>query len=328
MSQPRQAPRSSRFVVVGAGAIGMLYAARLAAAGLETELWARSRAQAAQLDARGIELIDREGSREIAIPARAATDAPGAPADVVLLTVKQPDIDDALISTVMRAGRPGALLLCLQNGIGHMPGLRAAMPGWRAAAVVTTDGALRLGGRAVRHTGTGRLWIEDTDGLECPIRIREGDMTQKMLVRQLKNAGIDAVLSKKMKDRIYQKLLLNAVINPLTALYGVKNGRLPDDPARALLMRRLHEEAFLVLHTDGMSGGEEAWARLHEVCRATADNESSMLQDIRRGRRTEVDWINGGIVALARQYGLAAPLHEAMVTLVRTLEGAADGPST
>lgn len=302
-----------KLLIIGAGAIGMLYAARLAAGGQTVRILTRTSEQAEALRVEGIQWRGSAAHGHETVPASAATtDLEGFGPDAVLLTVKQVHIDDGLIRKLASLVPQAAEMYCLQNGIGHLERLRAELPGHRILAAVTTDGALRVGQREVRHTGAGELWLE-----EIPSGEAEAAERQKKLLVAMKKAGISAFLSNQMENRMYRKLLLNSVINPLTALFGVKNGELPDDPERLAVMRALHEETAAVLKQAGLLLDGDEWERLLALCRLTADNESSMLRDVRSGRPTEVDWINGGVVGLARQLGLNAPLNEEIVAQVK-----------
>ncbi|GBF75459.1 hypothetical protein PA598K_03872 [Paenibacillus sp. 598K] len=302
-----------RIWIIGAGAIGMLYAARLAAGGTVVRLLTRTPEQAEALRVEGIKWSGSAAHGHEAVQASAIVEElEDFGPDAVLLTVKQVHIDDRMILKLASLVPQTADIYCLQNGIGHLERLRAELPGHRILAAVTTDGALRVGQREVRHTGVGELWLE-----EIPSADREAAERQKKLLVAMKKAGIGVFLSNQMENRMYRKLLLNSVINPLTALFGVKNGELPDDPERLAVMRALHEEAAAVLQRAGLPLDGDEWERLLALCRLTADNESSMLRDVRSGRPTEIDWINGGVVALARQLGLETPLNEAIVAQVK-----------
>ena len=147
----------------------------------------------------------------------------------------------------------------------------------------------------------------------------ESDQMQKMLAEALDHAGIDAKLSNEMSNRLYHKLLINAVINPLTAIYGVTNGDLPQDPMRKKLMAALHAESEAILKAVGWRHDEDSWERLLTICKQTASNESSMLRDVKAGRMTEVDWINGGIAELAKRFNMQSPLNDAMTAIIKSL---------
>ncbi|MFS0727595.1 ketopantoate reductase family protein [Paenibacillus sp. 1P07SE] len=298
-----------RCLIIGGGAIGLLYGAKLAIGGSQAYVCTRTASQAAILREAGIELAAQGTIRRVEVEAEAAEHIIGDrlrffAAEAVLLTVKQYQLTGQLLDCLERAVLPGTPVYCLQNGIGHLELLRGALPQLTFRAAVTTDGALRTGLNAVKHTGAGELWLEAADS-----NLNETER-QKMLVSTMKKAGIAVFLSKQMKDRMYRKLLLNSVINPLTALYGVKNGELPEAPDRLAHMKLLYDETAAILHAAGMELRGDEWEQVLALCRLTADNESSMLRDVRSGRQTEIDWINGGVAALARRLGLTAPHNE------------------
>lgn len=280
-------------------------------------LLTRTASQAVALSEHGI-VLEEEGVRStIAVSAEALDETTGSRAaagDWIWLTVKQTHLREPLLGALFRLAGNGARILAMQNGIGHLELLREALPGGTLYAAISTEGALRIHETAVRHTGYGSL----TFGL-WPEGAPEADPAQKMLLQLLEAAGITAFLSNDMHNRVYHKLLINAVINPLTAIYGVTNGKLPEDEGRMALMKALHAETLRVLQAAGMRDEGDSWERVIGVCRLTAENESSMLRDVRAGRVTEIDWINGGISSLASKYGLPSPLNDAVTAIVKAL---------
>jgi 2-dehydropantoate 2-reductase len=309
-----------RIYVVGAGAIGLLYASRLSRSGIPVTLVTRTAEQAAAVNERGVLLEEKGVWSEIAVQAAAFDDlsgggaAPAGEGDWIWLTVKQPHLREPLLGALRRLAGERARVIAMQNGIGHLDLLRGELPDVSLYAAISTEGALREHETAVRHTGEGSL----TFGL-WPEGAPEHDPAQKMLLQLLEAAGISSFLSNEMHNRVYHKLLVNAVINPLTAIYGVSNGKLPEDGVRLALMKALHAESLRILQAAGMQDDGDSWERLIDVCRQTAANESSMLRDVKAGRTTEVDWINGGISSLARKYGMPSPLNDAVTAIVKAL---------
>ncbi len=119
---------------------------------------------------------------------------------------------------------------------------------------------------------------------------------------------------------IYRKLLINAVINPLTAIWRIPNGELLASEGRLQLMRELFREATMVYDACGVTYDEDAWDNILEVCRITAGNISSMLADVLASRTTEIRWINGSLVEMAERTGTSVPLHRWICQLVEGIK--------
>lgn len=311
--------RMMRWLIIGGGAMGLLYAARLAIGGHEVQVGTRTSRQAEILRTRGIELATPEGTTQIGVQAEAMEHRSIAAwrefrPDAVMLTVKQYHVTSELVRWLGEHLPEQTPVYCTQNGIGHLERLRTELLTLQVLAAVTTEGALRTGLRNVRYTGAGELWLE----MEPPQGKKEPNR-QKMLLAAMEKAGIAVYLSNQMEDRMYRKLLFNCVINPLTALYGVKNGELPEDRARLAHMKALYEETATILHAAGMELHGDEWNGVLKLCRRTSDNESSMLRDIRSGRPTELAWINGGVIELAHRSGFRAPVNEEIVARIASL---------
>lgn len=324
-----------RIDIIGGGAIGLLYAAKLAWSGEEVTVWTRTEKQSDQISRRGISLLhveEKQSARTVAVSSewlhakRLSTDKLGN-LSWVLLAVKQTAINDELLHllrTMAQMACGGISIVCLQNGIGHLEKLRRALIGTPIYAAVTTEGARREDERTVIHTGMGELWISEKaeDGYNYDVRRAS---LQNLLLPTLNKAGFRTFLSNEMENRIYQKLLINAVINPLTALFNVVNGELPNDERRLKWMRALHNETKLILLSAGMKDTGDSWNRLLDVCRLTSGNVSSMLTDVRAGRETEIEAISGAITKLAARYGMPSPLNQAMAALIEACEPKPEG---
>ncbi|MFF2094358.1 ketopantoate reductase family protein [Paenibacillus sp. NPDC058174] len=319
-----------RIDMVGGGAIGLLFAARLAAAGAAVTVWTRTESQAAALTAVGISYRDgEEGSHrfQARVSGRCLTNLTESLAESerpdeehwVVLAVKQSHLNEQLLLRLERLVSSGTRILCLQNGVGHIEKLAGAVSGALLYAGVTTEGAKRFGETGVIHTGHGQLFWGPMrlNGSESD---KKGEKSQNLWIKTLESAGFSATLSNDMNSRIYEKLLINAVINPLTALYDVTNGELPANPQRKQLMHALYAETVEILTADGLVLESDGWQKVLGVCQATFGNVSSMLADVRAGRVTEIEWINGGVSRIAARIGLRSPLNDAICTLVSQLQ--------
>lgn len=312
--------------IIGAGAIGKLLAAGLAILQphIRLLLVTHHRNQADAVNGDGL-VLRRDGHDEIR-SVRAITwedygaIGPDETADAAFLAVKQQHLTAAMLETVTRNVGPGGIVAAWMNGIGHERLLSRAPGINRSALAVTTEAALSRGPAAVEYTGRGQTAVGLlADGLPA------AENTLREVVKCLNQAGFAARLSNDIGTEAWNKLVINAVINPLTAIYGISNGDLPASPALRRKMRLLFQEARAVAACAGVHVDHALWDKLLEVCRTTAHNRSSMLQDVMAGRKTEVEWINGSIIRLAERCGLDVPGHRAVFDAVRGLENNRNG---
>lgn len=327
--------------VVGAGSIGLMIAAKVALSGTAVHIWTRTAEAAAQLSHNGIRFTDNNGCTSVVNVSASSLDS-NIPEQIVassnryiLLCVKQTALTETLFQQLERIiggkqHRGVVAIIALQNGMGHLQLLANELPQTAIWAAMLTHGAKRSSTTAVTHTGVGEVWISSTAEPQAKrsasLDRREhltldGDKMQEKLLHMMNKAGLMVKLSNEMYNHLYEKLLLNAVINPLTALYDIPNGALPVAPTRQLLMKQLCEETYAILQLVGLPavGVEFYWRKVLMICENTASNISSMLADVRAGRETEIMAINGFVVTIARQHRLSAPLNTAMVELVQVL---------
>ena len=323
--------------ILGGGAIGMLLGAKLALSGCAVQLWTRTEEQARLIRERGVRLATLRENEEMAVPVRAFSfaEAPAPFSGILLVCLKQTAITDELLRELDRKLAKEAGVVLFQNGIGHAERFAAALKGRRIAAAVTTEAALRTGEASVRHTGHGETWLglwpdaaagADSGagsahaGANGEQASPAGEDLPRRAAEMLKKAGFSVHLSNSIRDRMFKKLLINAVINPLTALWRIRNGDLPGSPERLAVMEALHRETFGILRLHGFEADwRELWEELLRVCEKTACNRSSMLQDVLGGRATEIDALNGAVCRLAREAGAGAPWNEAVTALVKAI---------
>ncbi|WP_374480362.1 ketopantoate reductase family protein [Zoogloea sp.] len=279
--------------IIGAGALGLHFAARLAAQG-PVAVIARNPERAAVLRV-GVAI----GAQRYVPDVFAPEDAPDA--DWVLVLVKAADTADAARTAQAMAPRG---VLSLQNGlIGDM--LAAGCGAIPVDQGITTEGAFR-DGACVVPSGAGETLVPP--GFEA-------------VAAALAAAGFRTRVEPDIAAARLAKLLVNVAINPLAALFRVPNGALLEVPHRGLL-DALVEEAWPVLRAAGLQvDADAARARVHAVALATAGNRASMLQDVLAGRRTEIDAITGTLLDMAAAQGAELPTHRAVFTLVKRLEG-------
>lgn len=313
-----------KVVVVGAGAVGSLFGARLALAGHSVLLVGRPE-HVAKIQAHG--LIVRGRTEERVELAATATLPTPTEADAVLLTVKTFDLASASEELSRAVPRPVPTLLP-QNGLGVELVARSGLArgGWPAPEAFTVRAvhsvpATLVAPGVVREAGSGEVLLPDLRSAGAlALRIR--------LFRDLLSAAGFTVRTVREFDReVWRKALVNAAINPVTAVRGVPNGRLLNGPLRSEALALL-TEARRAARAAGFDFSEaEILQDFERVARATAENRSSMLQDLDRGRPTEIEAISGELLRVAAAHDLDLPVTRRMVDEVhRRARVAADRP--
>lgn len=307
-----------KVIVIGPGALGCLLAAKLSRA---NEVWLldHKAGRAEQLASSGVLLEEASQVVLCRVFATADPESVGG-ADLALLCVKSHQVEAAVMAAAPALRQTG-LLLALANGIGHLDVLPELCQGRCWGVGVTTQGATLAGPGRVIHRGEGLTKI----GL-LPGKGEAGEpdpACRKRLVlaaETLTQAGIPTKVFADILPALWGKLLVNAGINALTAIHDCPNGALLDSSRLADQMAAAVREGALVAAELGIDPGGDPEAEVREVCRATATNVSSMLQDVRAGRPTEIASINGALVRMARSLGVAVPVNEELVRQVLALE--------
>ncbi len=291
----------SHWHIVGAGAIGCLFADTLRLAGCTTTLVMRPGHAATQLAL----VVERDGSRSehcfnAVSPERAE------PITRLLVTTKAYDVRDAVAGVAHLVSDDGCVLL-MANGMGFAEQVREDWPELDVFCGTTTEGAYRVGPQHIRHAGRGETRIG-----------REGTARQPPWFAQLADALDNCLWDPHIEAALWTKLTVNCVINPVTALHRCRNGELGSDKALAAEVALLCDEVAAVSAAAGFAGVADALpATVNEVIAGTADNRSSMLQDMEAGRRTEIDYINGYLLRVAERHGIDAPRNRALLDRIK-----------
>jgi 2-dehydropantoate 2-reductase len=302
---------TTRIAVVGVGAMGSLFGGKLSTVADVTLLdpWAE---HVAAMQQGGLRIVELDG-REVTIPVTATTD----PAAV-------PEVDLAIIFVKAHATRqasqwargflaPDGLALTLQNGVGNAETMAEVLGADRVVAGVTSHGATLLGPGTVRHAGKGPTHIATRS--EVAERL-------SAIATVFEQAGFEVHLSDNLDSLVWGKLVINVGINALTGILRVPNGQLVEIPAASELMAQVVAEAVAVCRAKGIIlPYDDPLDRVQAVARATATNRASMLQDVLRGVPTEIGVINEAIVREGKRLGVATPVNEFVVTIIRAIEG-------
>ena len=231
--------------------------------------------------------------------------------DLIVLAVKSYDTSTAL--KVIKKMESTATILSLQNGLDNEIRIAEAIGKERTLGGVTSHGITFVESGHVQHAGTGETIIGELDGKETG--------SVRKVCQALTSIGIETRISKIINSEIWTKGIVNAGINPLTALTRLHNGYLLKIPWLTRLLENTCQECIAVAQKAGIDlQGCDIIEKTKNVARLTGENKSSMLQDIERGRRTEIDSINGRIVEVGKKHGVKTPINSALVALVKGIE--------
>ncbi|NOY98051.1 MAG: 2-dehydropantoate 2-reductase [Chloroflexi bacterium] len=293
-------------LIVGTGALATLFAARFSAAGADVTMLGTWPDGLRALHRDGARLVDADGV-EHAHPVRAVDDPAkcrGARHALVLVKAWQTERAARQLADCLNAD---GLAVTLQNGLGNGEILARTLGLPRVAQGVTTTGATLLSPGLARAGGEGVVSIETHPRLG-PL----GDL--------LTEAGFNVREVNEAQPLIWEKLVINAAINPLTALLDVPNGELLERPSARTLMGALARETASVAAAQGISlSFDDPAAAAEDVARRTASNHSSMLQDMRRSAPTEIEAICGAITRAGEQHGIPTPVNRVCWQLITAL---------
>ena len=300
-----------KILILGAGAMGCLYGAAFHRAGCEVVFVDVSQPHIDAINAHGLELETRAGTEHLPIPARRPEQI-DAPVDLVVVFTKTFHTDAALAGIEAAIG-PHTWLLSLQNGLGNDRRLAAHAAEERIMVGSSSLPSDLVGPGKVRSHGEGGSKLYPAFGGD-PAFARE-------VCDLLTNGGLPAALEPDIHGAIWSKAIFNATMNPLCALTRRTPGFLGAHEESRALIRSLVDEGVAVANASGIAIPAQP---IHDLTHVSvtdhANHEASMLQDVKAGRRTEVDAINGAIVEAARAAGVAAPLTETLWRLVKLEE--------
>jgi len=292
-------------LVVGAGAMGCLFSSYLKMAGHEVSLLEILPERADRINRQGIHIEGVNGHHEVKVPAYST--APSVEPDLAIVCVKAYDTLEAA-RNIRDVLRPDTRVLTLQNGLGNVEILAEVLEKDRVLGGVTSEGATLLGPGRIRHAGQGNTILQaDPDG--------------EAIAAVFRGAGFQARAEANIQDFIWGKLIVNVGINALTAVTRLKNGRLAELEGARQIMEAAVSEALAVAKAVGFSiPYPDPWATVVEVCRNTAGNVASMLQDVLKEQPTEIAFINGAVVREGKRVGIPTPVNATLASLVSVIQ--------
>ena len=298
-------------LIIGAGAMGSLFGERLCKVAAVTFLTTTPDHQAV-ISREGLQVTGMDGTvRRADVRVISNPEQYDRQAGLILVCTKARATGVAARAALPLLA-PDGLMLTLQNGLGNLEQIVDVVGPSRAAAGTTAQAATLMTPGHVRHAGTGPTVLASAPGLSGKI---------EAVAELFNRAEIDTRVVGDVDSLLWSKLIVNVGINALAALLRVPNGVLAGIPECELLMTEAVAEAVAVARAVGVNlNGEEQLDRVRQVCARTSANRASMLQDILRGAPTEVDVINGAVVAKGRETGVPTPLNQFLVQCIKALE--------
>ncbi|MDD5502484.1 MAG: 2-dehydropantoate 2-reductase [Candidatus Thermoplasmatota archaeon] len=304
-----------RIAIVGAGAIGSLLGAFISRFCDVVLVGRKEHVEA--MNAAGLQV---SGITDRVFEVRAAKKIPDEKFDLIIITTKAHDTEKAVLSIPAKL-RSKVLFLSIQNGLTNFDALRKHVPEKNVLLGITAHGVTFIEPGHIEHAGKG----ETTIGTASPAAAKEYENEIALISEMFNDAGLPCRISESITQDIWAKAVINSAINPLTAITGLRNGEILEVEKLARLSESIAKESAAVADARGIKLPESITAKVIEVIQATAANKSSMLQDIERGKRTEIDSINGEISRIGKIHDVPTPYNDAVVALVKGIERSTRG---
>ena len=297
-----------KIAVMGAGAVGCYYGFKLARAGHEVALIGRPQ---------HVEAIQRHGLRletqtvDERIRVAASTEASAVQgAQLVLFCVKSTDTESAAAAIKPHLASD-AVVLSLQNGVENADRLRALLQQQVVAAAVYV-GTEMAGPGHVRHHGRGELIIERSKA--------SGDVARALIA-----AGVPTEISDDVRGALWAKLITNCAYNALSAITQLPYGRLVKGEGVTVALRDLVAECVAVAKADGVTIPGDVDVAVRKIAETAGGQYASTAQDLTRGKRSEIDHLNGLIVRRGEALGIATPANRLLHAIVKLIESKQQG---
>ena len=298
--------------VIGAGGVGSVFGGRLAASGHQVWLVHRRPEMVDALRRNGLRLDGPDGtSEQVAVHATDRTQTIGS-VDLVLILTKSTDTRAAADAALPLLGSD-TVAVTLQNGLGNLETIAEVLGAERALLGMTYVGAALLGPGHARLTAAGQSFLGEPNGARSE-RV-------EALARVFSDSGLPTQATDRLWDMVWGKLIINAALNATCALTGATGETALRSEAASRWIGLVAEETAAVAAALGLTlPFADATARVHQHCRDIGASKPSMLQDMERGRLTEIDAINGAVMREGQRVGVPTPYNQALLLLVRARE--------
>lgn len=294
-----------KVAVMGAGAVGCYYGAMLARAGHEVVLIGRP-SHVEAVDARGLRLETKAFDEHVRVAASTEASAVQG-ADLVLFCVKSTDTESAA-GQIGPHLAPGALVLTLQNGVDNDQRVRSVLPPSNEVAAAVVYVATEMAGPGhVKHHGRGELVIAPSARSE-------------EVARQLEAAGVPTQISPNVRGSLWAKLILNCAYNALSAVTQLPYGVLVKGTGVADVIRDVVAECLAVAKAEGVDVVGDTDAAVRAIAQTMPSQYSSTAQDLARGKKSEIEHLNGFVVRKGEALGVPTPVNRVLLALVKSIE--------
>lgn len=296
-----------KIAVVGAGAVGCYYGGMLARSGHSVTLMARPQ-HVDEIQRSGLRMETRVFDERVKV---AASVEPAAVegADLVLFCVKSTDTE-AVGARIKPHLGPQSLVLCLQNGVDNADRLRTVLPGVQVAAAVVYVGTEMAGPGHVKHHGRGELVIDPS-----PI--------STVAAQALNAAGVPTQISDNVRGELWLKLIINCAYNAISAIAQEPYGKVTKSQGITQVMSDVVAECRAVAKAEGVMIPGDIEGAVRKIADAMPAQYSSTAQDLARGKKSEIDYLNGFVVRRGQALGIPTPANQVLWALVKLMEGKA-----
>ncbi|MBU2568111.1 MAG: 2-dehydropantoate 2-reductase [Elusimicrobia bacterium] len=325
-----------KILIVGPGAMGCLFASLLIKSGFDVHILDKNPTRANHIRKNGIKTT---GISKIYIPPskiKITTDCKKiGPADILIVFVKAQRTEEAIRKSLPCISK-NTIILTLQNGLGNIETIASALKKSQkkvnaVLAGITSHGATLTGHGAVRHAGKGLTVIGDAvyTGSKLHAKIGPSVYTDAnphpeppALIKNIFNgAGIKTKTTKNIKNVLWSKLVINSAINPIGSITLRTNGEIIKNSCLKDILCMTAEESAGVAKKSGIKLlYKNPSKKVLQVCKSTAKNYNSMLQDILHRKKTEIESINGAVIKQAEKTGLDTPLNKMLYCFVKLME--------
>ena len=310
--------------MIGAGALGSLLGSKLAgSSGTEVVFVDSWKEIISTVNKKGIAVQNEQGDQETVTDLKAFyhqdkeceefKNLEGS-ADIVIVSSKCHHTEKYIETIGQVLNKKSGIIVVVQNGIGIFDRLKKKFGKERTTIGIVNYGSKILETGRIQHTKSGSVFFGESNNELVANGVNK-------LKSRLLEVGFDVKMKPDLRKIVFEKLMVNSCINPLTAILDVPNGYVRSDKYCVKMVNNIVEECIAVANSVGYEFDHKASVEhvLH-VADMTETNISSMLQDIRRGADTEIDFINGQVVRLGKKYNIPTPLSETCLNLVHALE--------